>query len=122
MRFNCQMRGQTGGLGSVDMIIRAVLEEFPGLDKERLRTAVERGQSRAANAALNTEGHRIIDLHLARVEATEESSERARILRELSESLEETKDAERALAVRLAAFGEAGSPNDIDPLLRLARI
>jgi tetratricopeptide (TPR) repeat protein len=104
------------------MIVRAVLEEFPGLDKERLRVAVERGNARAANAALNTEGHRIIDLQLARVEQTEESAERARILRELSESLEEHGDAERALAVRLAAFGEAGIPTDIDPLLRLARI
>ena len=116
------MRGQSSGLGTVDMIVRAVLEEFPSLDKERVRAAVERGNSRAANAALNTEGHRIIDLHLQRVEATEESSERARILRELSESLEEAGDAERALPVRLAAFGEAGNADDIDPLLRLARI
>lgn len=115
------MRGQGSGL-TVDMIVRAVLEEFPGLDKERVRAAVERGHARAANAALNTEGHRIIDLHLARVEATEESAERARILRELSESLEERGDAERALAVRLAAFGEAGTADDLDPLLRLARI
>jgi tetratricopeptide (TPR) repeat protein len=99
-----------------------LLEEFPSLDKERVRTAVERGQARAANAALNTEGHRIIDLQLARVEATEESSERARILRELSENLEEAGDAERAFAVRLAAFGEVTSPDDVDPLLRLARI
>ena len=116
------MRGQSSGLGTVDMIVRALLEEFPGLDKERLRAAVERGNARAANAALNTEGHRIIDLQLARVEATEESTERARILRELSESLEESGDAERAFAVRLAAFGEAGSADDLDPLLRLARI
>src|SRR5215213_9706970 len=104
------MRGQSSGLGTVDMVVRAVLEEFPGLNKDRLRAAVERGNARAANAALNTEGHRIIDLHLARVEATEESSERARILRELSEDLEEQGDAERGIAVRLAAFGEAGNP------------
>ena len=122
MRFNCSMRGQTSGLGTVDMIVRAVLEEFPGLDKERLRVAIERGQARAASAALNTEGRRIIDLHLSRVEATEEATERARILRELSESLEEHGDADRAVAVRLAAFGEAGIPDDIDPLLRLAKI
>jgi tetratricopeptide (TPR) repeat protein len=116
------MRGQSSGLGTVDMIVRAVLEEFPGLDKERVRAAVERGNARAANAALNTEGHRIIDLQLARVEATEEATERARILRELSENLEEAGDAERAFAVRLAAFGEAGGADDIDPMLRLARI
>jgi tetratricopeptide (TPR) repeat protein len=116
------MRGQTSGLGTVDMVVRAVLEEFPGLDKDRVRAAVERGNARAANAALNTEGHRIIDLQLQRVEATEESSERAQILRELSENLEEKGDAERGLAVRLAAFSEAGNANDIDPLLRLARI
>ncbi|HLL25494.1 MAG TPA: hypothetical protein VK427_25330, partial [Kofleriaceae bacterium] len=106
------MRGQTSELGVVDMITRAVLEEFPGLDDHRLRVAIERGQARAANAALNTEGHRIIDLHLQRVEATAESAERARILRELSESLAERGDAERALAVRLAAFGEAGNAED----------
>ncbi len=116
------MRGQSSGGLSVDLIVRAVLEEFPGLDTTRLRAAVERGHARAANAALNTEGHRIIDLHLQRVEATEESTERAKILRELSESLEEHADAERAFAVRLAAFGEAGNASDIDPLLRLARI
>ncbi|MBA3500723.1 MAG: hypothetical protein H0T65_10135, partial [Deltaproteobacteria bacterium] len=116
------MRGQSSGLGTVDMIVRAVLEEFPSLDKERVRAAVERGNARAANAALNTEGHRIIDLQLARVEATEESAERARILRDLSESLEEAGDAERGFAVRLAAFSEAGNADDVDPMLRLARI
>ncbi len=116
------MRGHTAGFGAVDMIVRAVLEEFPGLDGARLRAAIERGQARAANASLNTEGHRIIDLQLARVEATDESTERARILRELAEALEERGDAERGLAVRLAAFTEAPSPDDLDPLLRLARL
>ncbi|MBA3396461.1 MAG: hypothetical protein H0T89_27770 [Deltaproteobacteria bacterium] len=116
------MRGQATGIGAVDMIMRAVLEEFPGLDAARLRAAVERGQARAASASLNTEGHRIIDLHLARVEATEESTERARILRELAESLEERRDAERGLAVRLAAFSEAASAEDLDPLLRMAKV
>jgi len=116
------MRGHATGISAVDMIVRAVLEDFPGLDADRLRTAIERGQARAANASLNTEGHRIIDLHLSRVEATEESTERARILRELAESLEERGDADRALPVRLAAFTEAPLTDDLDPLLRLARV
>ena len=116
------MRGHTAGFGSVDMIARALLEEFPELDAERVRVAIERGIARAANASLDTEGYRVVDLHLARVEASEESSERALILRELSENLEQRKDAERALVVRLSAFGEAPALADLDPLLRLARL
>ncbi len=114
------MRGHPG---SVEILARAVLEEFGDLDPARLTAALERGVARAASATLNTEGHRIIDLHLARVEATEEAAERARILRELSASLEEDRgDAERALAVRLAAWSEAGTVEDVEPLLRLARV
>jgi tetratricopeptide (TPR) repeat protein len=118
------MRGNTAGFasGSIEVIVRALLDEMPELDRARVRAAVERAQAKIANAALDTEGHRFVDLRLAQVEATEEASERARILRELAEGLEERRDAERALVVRLAAFAEAGSASDLDPLLRLARI
>ncbi len=116
------MRGKAATLGSVDILVRAVLEEFPELDGARVRAAVERGVARAASASLDTEGYRVVDLHLAKVEATEESSERARILRDLSATLEERDDADRALVVRLSAFGEAAEPGDVEVLLRLARI
>lgn len=116
------MRGHTGGFGSADILVRTLREEFPELDPERLKAAVERAIARAATASLDTEGYKVVDLTLARVEATEESAERATILRELSTSLEERRDAERALVVRLAAFGEVASVDDLDPLLRLARV
>jgi tetratricopeptide (TPR) repeat protein len=116
------MRGKAATLGSVDILVRAVLEEFPELDGARVRAAVERGVARAASASLDTEGYRVVDMHLAKVEATEESSERATILRELSATLEERNDADRALVVRLSAFGEAAEPGDVEVLLRLARI
>ncbi|MFN0250091.1 MAG: tetratricopeptide repeat protein [Kofleriaceae bacterium] len=116
------MRGKAATLGSVDILVRAVLEEFPELDGARVRAAVERGVARAASASLDTEGYRVVDMHLAKVEATEESSERAKILRELSATLEERDDADRALVVRLSAFGEAAEAGDVEVLLRLARI
>jgi tetratricopeptide (TPR) repeat protein len=116
------MRGNTAGFGSVEVLVRALLDELPELDPVRVRAAVERAAAKVANAALDTEGHRFVDHHLTRVEATEERTERARILRELAENLDERRDAERALVVRLAAFAEAASPVDLDPLLRLARI
>ena len=116
------MRGKAATLGSVDILVRAVLEEFPELDGARVRAAVERGVARAASASLDTEGYRVVDMHLAKVEATEESSERAKILRDLSATLEERDDADRALVVRLSAFGEAAEPGDVEVLLRLARI
>lgn len=116
------MRGQTDGIGSVDIVTRAVLEEFPELDAARVRAAVERGAARAAGARMDTEGYRVVDMHLQRVEATEESSERAGILRELSESLVERGDLDRALVVRLSAFAEAADAKDLEPLLRLARV
>ncbi|MBA3454658.1 MAG: tetratricopeptide repeat protein [Deltaproteobacteria bacterium] len=106
----------------MDILVRAVLEEFPELDVARVRAALERGVARAASASLDTEGYRVVDLHLARVEASDESSERAEILRSLSENLEERGDADRALVVRLSAFTEASTAADIDPLLRLARL
>jgi tetratricopeptide (TPR) repeat protein len=106
----------------VEVLLRALLDEFPELDPARVRAAVERATAKIANAALDTDAHRFVDHHLARVEATEERSERARILRDLAESLEERRDAERALVVRLAAFAEAPAVIDLDPLLRLARI
>ncbi|MDX2086876.1 MAG: tetratricopeptide repeat protein [Kofleriaceae bacterium] len=116
------MRGHAPPIGSVDLLARAILEEFPELDPGRVRAALERGVARAAAATLDTEGYRVVDLHLARVEATEESGERARLLRDLSETLEERGDADRALVVRLAAFSEVATAADVDPLLRLARI
>jgi tetratricopeptide (TPR) repeat protein len=116
------MRAHTAGFGSIEVLVRAMLDEFPELDPARVRAAVERATARVAHAALDTEGHRFVDHHLARVEASEDAIERARILRDLATSLEDRRDAERALMVRLAAFAEAGLPDDLDPLLRLAGI
>ncbi|HEX7837635.1 MAG TPA: hypothetical protein VF469_09245, partial [Kofleriaceae bacterium] len=118
------MRSHTAGFGagSIDVLVRALLDEFPELAPARVRAAVERATAKVAHAALDTEGHRFVDHHLARVEASEDAAERAKILRDLSVSLEERRDAERALVVRLAAFTEAGLPEDLDPLMRLARI
>jgi len=116
------MRGHTAGFGSAEVLIRALLDEFPELDPARVRIAVERATAKIANASLDTEGHRFVDHHLARVEATEERTERARILRDLAVNLEERGDAERGLVVRLAAFAEAPATADLDPLLRLTRI
>jgi len=120
------MRGpSTGvalGVGAVETLVRTLAEEFPELDRARLRTAVERATARIASSALDTEGYQVVDMHLQRAEATEEANERAQILRELSENLEARKDADRALVVRLSAFAEHASTVDLDPLLRLARL
>jgi tetratricopeptide (TPR) repeat protein len=116
------MRGHGIGVESVDILTRVLRAEFPELDAERLRAAVERAVARVASASLDTEGYAVVDLHLAKAEATEESEERSKILRELAENLEERGDADRALAVRLAAFSEVSTPGDVFPLLRLARI
>jgi tetratricopeptide (TPR) repeat protein len=116
------MRGHTMGVESVDIITRVLRAEFPELDAERLRAAIERAVSRVASSSLDTEGYRVVDLHLAKIEATEESEERSKILRELAESLEARSDSERALVVRLSAFSEVPLQDDIAPLLRLGRI
>src|SRR5688572_28447216 len=116
------MRGHYMGVDSVDIITRVLRSEFPDLDAERLRGAVERAVARVSSASLDTEGYQVVDLHLQKVEATEESAERSKILRELSENLEQRKDAERALVVRLSAFSELATQADLGPLLRLARI
>jgi tetratricopeptide (TPR) repeat protein len=120
------MRGpSTGvalGVGSVETLVRVLGEEFPELDRERLRHAVERAAARIASAKLDTEGYQVVDMHLQRAEATEESNERAQILRELSETLEQRKDADRALVVRLSAFSEHATAPDVEPLLRLAKL
>jgi tetratricopeptide (TPR) repeat protein len=116
------MRGNTAGFGSIEVLVRALLDEFPELDARRVRAAVERATARVAHSALDTEGHRFVDHHLSRVEASEDSAERARILRELASNLADRKDAERAMVVRLAAFAEAAVPDDIDALIRLAGI
>jgi tetratricopeptide (TPR) repeat protein len=110
------------GVDSVDIITRVMRAEFPELDAERLKAAVERAVARVASASLDTEGYQVVDLHLQKVEATEESEERSKILRELSETLEGRSDAERALVVRLSAFAEVATQADLAPLLRLARI
>jgi len=102
--------------------VRALCGEFPELDRERVRAAVERAIAKAQAARLDTEGYQVVNLHLQRVEATEESTERAKILRELSGTLEQRGDADRALVTRLAAFGEVASADDVEPLLRLAKI
>ena len=116
------MRGHGIGVESVDILTRVLRAEFPELDAERLRSAVERAVARVASASLDTEGYAVVDLHLAKAEATEESEERSKILRELSETLEQRGDAERALVVRLSAFNEVAMQIDLGPLLRLARI
>src|SRR5258706_2191262 len=116
------MRGHAMGVESIDIITRVLRAEFPELDGERLRTAVEKAVARVANASLDTEGYRVVDLHLQKVEATEESAERSKILRELSENLEQRGDADRALVTRLSAFAEVPTAGDVFPLLRLARL
>lgn len=116
------MRGHGLGVESVDIITRVLRAEFPELDGERLRSAVERAVARVASSSLDTEGYAVVDLHLAKVEATEETEERSKILRELAENLEQRGDADRAFPVRLAAFAELATPGDVFPLLRLARI
>jgi tetratricopeptide (TPR) repeat protein len=116
------MRGHGTSAFSVDVLVRTLLEEFPELDADRLRTAVERGVARAQSTSLDTEGYRVVDLHLQRAEATEESAERSQIMRELAETLEQRGDAERALVVRLAAFSSVPVFADLEPLLRLAKI
>src|SRR4051794_29222537 len=110
------------GPGSVDLLARALCAEFPELDRERVKAAVQRAVAKAAATSLDTEGYQVVNLHLARVEATEESTERAKILRELSATLEGRGDADRALVTRLAAFGEVPSADDIEPLVRLAKV
>lgn len=110
------------GVDAVDIITRVLRAEFPELDAERLEAAVERAVARVASASLDTEGYQVVDLHLQKVEATEEAEERSKILRELSHTLEQRGDADRALVVRLSAFAEAASQEDLGPLLRLARI
>ena len=116
------MRGHGTSAFSVEVLVRTLLEEFPELDADRLRTAIERGVSRAQSSSLDTEGYRVVDLHLQRAEATEESAERSQIMRELAETLEQRGDAERALVVRLAAFSSAPVFADLEPMLRLAKI
>src|SRR5665647_3952 len=68
------MRGHAPSVGSVDIFVRAVLEEFPELDAARVRAALERGVARAASASLDTEGYRVVDLHLARVDINDDGA------------------------------------------------
>lgn len=116
------MRGHATDLPPTEILLKVLRAELPEIDPARLQAALEKAVAKAASASLDTEGYRVVDLHLARVEATEEATERAKILRELSDTLEQRGDQDRALVVRLAAFGEAAAIDDLDPLLRLARI
>jgi len=105
-----------GGIaGQVDIIVRVLLQEFPGLDATRLQAAVERATAKAASASLDTEGHRIVSQQLAQVEAAETHAERASLLRTLADELETRGDAERALVVRMSAFTEQPDLADLDP-------
>ena len=52
------MRGQATAAFSVEVLLRTLLDEFPELDVDRLRTAVERGVARAQSSNLDTEGYR----------------------------------------------------------------
>ena len=52
------MRANTAGLGPVEVLVRALMDEFPELDRVRVRAAVERATAKVANAALDTEGDR----------------------------------------------------------------
>jgi tetratricopeptide (TPR) repeat protein len=110
------------GVESVDIITRVLRSEFPELEVERLRGAVERAVARVASTSLDTEGYAVVNLHLAKVEATEENEERSRILRDLAETFESRNDAERGFVTRMSAFSEAARQDDIAPMLRLARI
>src|SRR3569623_134706 len=110
------------GPGSIALLARALCAEFPELDRERVKAAVQRAIAKAQASSLDTEGDQVDNLHLQRVEATEEATERAKILRELSVTLEDRGDADRALVTRLAAFGEVPSADAIEPLARLAKI
>jgi tetratricopeptide (TPR) repeat protein len=115
------MRGPAADPRSAELLVRALCAELPEIDPARIAAAVQRAAAHAAAAQLDTEGFRVLDLQLARVEATEEAGERAAILRDLADHLAVRGDASRALVVRLAAFSEAPSAADLDPLLGLAR-
>jgi hypothetical protein len=107
---------------SIDVLAKELREEFPELEPARLRAAIERAHAKVRAQSLDTEGYQVVNMHLQRVEQAEESTDRARILRELSEMLEERGDLERAFVTRIAAFDEAAIAADLDPLLRLARV
>jgi len=46
------MRGNTAGPGSIEVLVRALLDELPELDPARVRAAVERASAEVAKAAL----------------------------------------------------------------------
>jgi tetratricopeptide (TPR) repeat protein len=121
MRYSLPMRG-SAQLPSIEVLARELREEFPELDATRLHAALERAHAKARAQTLDTEGYQVVNMHLQQVEQAAESSERARILRELSETLEGRGDLERAFVTRLAAFDEAATVADLDPLLRIARV
>src|SRR3569623_500774 len=55
------------GPGSIDLLARALSAEFPELDRERVRAAVQRAVATAAASSLDTEGYQVVNLHLARL-------------------------------------------------------
>src|SRR5436190_501672 len=56
------MRGHGLSADSVDIITRVLRAEFPELDAERLRGAVERAVARVASSALDAEGYPLVDI------------------------------------------------------------
>ena len=80
----------------------------------RVRIAVERGAARVASASLDTEGYRVVD-HAPRARRGDRGVDgaRARSCATCRRTSSERGDLDRALVVRLSAFGEAPSREDI---------
>lgn len=131
-------------------LAEALAAELPEVEPGRLRAALERAVARVlplepsqvaaelaggADPAALTElideaeavfrdtaqWEHLVDLHVARVGASSDAAERSAILMELAVLLEdEMNDRDRALAARLAAFGERPDPAALPELGRLA--
>jgi Tfp pilus assembly protein PilF len=110
--------------GAVHAVARALADELPEVDVERLYVAVERvaGRLFAQDAEEAIDWERVVDVQLDRVADAEAGPQSAAILRELADDLEHAiGDPDRALTARLGAFAEAASALDLDPIVRLAR-
>ena len=121
------MRGpSTGvalGVGSVETLVRALAEEFPELDRERLRTAVERATARIASSDAR---HRGLPgrRHAPAARRGDRGGERARP--DPARAQREPRGSARTPTARWSC-GCRRSPStrravDLDPLLRLARL
>lgn len=96
----------------------ALAAELSDIEPGRLRDAIDRAVNQVADAS---GWEQLVDLHLARVAASSDGAERAAILIDLATLLErDMNDCERALAARLAAFGEAPAAGALPDLERLA--